>query len=63
MVLENNLDSANTYYVGDETRDIEAAKTAGVKSIAVTYGMNTKDVLQKSEPDIITDVFDIVFER
>lgn len=63
MVLENNLDSANTYYVGDETRDIEAAKVAGVKSIAVTYGMNTEEVLQKSEPDIITDVFDIVFER
>lgn len=63
MVLENSLDSVNTYYVGDETRDIEAAKVAGVKSIAVTYGMNTKEVLQKSEPDIITDVFDIVFER
>ena len=63
MVLENNLDLVNTYYVGDETRDIEAAKVAGVKSIAVTYGMNTKEVLHKSEPESIADVFDIVFER
>ena len=59
MVLENNLDSANTYYVGDETRDIEAAKVAGVKSIAVTYGMNTKEVLKGQNPDLL---FDSLFE-
>lgn len=40
-------------YTGDETRDIEAAKKSGVKSIGVTWGFNTENAIVNAEPDII----------
>jgi phosphoglycolate phosphatase-like HAD superfamily hydrolase len=40
---------------GDETRDIIAAKKAGVHVIAVTWGFNSKDILSTLEPDCIVD--------
>jgi len=44
-----------TIYIGDETRDIKAAKEAGVKSVAVTWGFNNKKLLLKEKPDFIVD--------
>lgn len=41
----------NLVYVGDETRDIEAARKCGVKVVAVTWGLNTKKPLFDSRPD------------
>lgn len=42
-------------YVGDEVRDVAAAKKAGIQSIAVTWGFNNKKILQKSDPDFLVD--------
>lgn len=42
-------------YVCDETRDVEAAKNAGLKSIAVTWGFNSHTALEKAKPDSIVD--------
>ena len=42
-------------YIGDETRDIQAAKRADIVSIAVTWGFNKKDALEKQNPDHIID--------
>jgi phosphoglycolate phosphatase len=47
---------ALTCYVGDETRDIEAARHAGLKSIAVAWGYNNIKALHQHQPDKI--VFD-----
>lgn len=41
------------YYIGDETRDVEAAKKAGIKSIAVTWGYESRLLLLAAKPDII----------
>jgi len=38
-------------YIGDEVRDIKAAKRAAVSVAAVTWGFNTKEALSKHEPD------------
>ena len=43
----------DAYYVGDETRDIVAAKKAGVSAIAVTWGFNTEHILEITGPDCI----------
>lgn len=43
------------FYIGDETRDIDAARRAGVKIISVTWGFESKDLLSKSNPDYIID--------
>lgn len=41
------------YYVGDETRDIEAAKKAQVYMIAVAWGYNSPEVLSQRNPDFV----------
>lgn len=53
VMKEYKLNTATTLYVGDELRDIDAAKKAGIKSVSVTWGFNGKKVLQKAGPDYI----------
>lgn len=43
----------SVFYIGDETRDIEAAKKNQIKSIAVTWGFNSKQALSACLPDYI----------
>jgi phosphoglycolate phosphatase len=42
-----------TVYVGDETRDIMAARAAGVKVASVTWGYNLESKLEEYKPDFI----------
>lgn len=44
------IDKAQTFYIGDETRDIEAAKQSDIFSIAVTWGFNSEKALLRSQP-------------
>ena len=53
MMKENTIPHDDPIYVGDEIRDVEAAKKAGIRVIGVTWGYNTKNALQKSNPDYI----------
>jgi phosphoglycolate phosphatase len=46
-----SLSPLNMIYIGDEVRDIKAAKRAAVSVAAVTWGFNTKEALSKHEPD------------
>lgn len=48
-----NLNPKETFYIGDETRDIEAAKKVRIKSVAVTWGFESEKVLKKADPDHI----------
>jgi len=41
------------WYAGDELRDIEAARQAGVCSAAVTWGFNDAEVLAAAAPDAL----------
>ena len=42
-------------YVGDETRDVDAAKAAGIQVVSVTWGFNTRQILMTQKPDYILD--------
>lgn len=42
---------ADVLYVGDEVRDVEAAKKAGIAVAAVTWGFHAESLLRASEPD------------
>lgn len=53
IVAERNLSPEQVFYVGDETRDIEAAKKAGIKTIAVTWGFNNEKILSREKPDYL----------
>jgi phosphoglycolate phosphatase len=44
------LNLATTWYVGDEVRDMEAAKAAGLQAVAVSWGYNNIAVLQAEQP-------------
>jgi phosphoglycolate phosphatase len=45
------VEPGNCLMVGDAASDMEAAKRAGVKSCAVTYGYGTYEALSRWEPD------------
>lgn len=47
------MDKHETFYVGDETRDIEAAKKCGISSIAVAWGFNSEKILSSHAPDYL----------
>jgi len=47
------IDRNDAFFVGDSVSDIRAAKAAGVKSIAVTYGFQYKDLLAREDPDVM----------
>lgn len=41
------------FYVGDEVRDVEAARRAGATMIAVSWGFNTPEALMREGPDYL----------
>lgn len=45
----------DTVYVGDEVRDIDAARFAGVSPVAVTWGFNSREALVAAQPDWLVD--------
>jgi phosphoglycolate phosphatase len=48
--------------VGDSRIDIDAARAAGVRVAAVTYGFRPKDELAAASPDFLLDRFDQLTE-
>ena len=51
----SGLSSTSLVYVGDETRDIEAAKKVGAISAGVTWGVARRPVLSQACADFIVD--------
>lgn len=49
------LSKDEVIYIGDEVRDVEACKKAGIKIIAVTWGFHMKKYLLKSNPEYLID--------
>jgi phosphoglycolate phosphatase-like HAD superfamily hydrolase len=45
--------SSDVLYVGDETRDVEAAREAGLAMAAVTWGYNSEQALSALDPQHI----------
>lgn len=50
-----NVSKEKTILIGDSTVDIQTGKNAGVKTCAVTYGFDSKETLQKAQPDYVID--------
>lgn len=55
IIKTYSLNPSRVIYIGDEARDIEAAKKAGVGFIAVTWGFNTKKLLLKHNPTYLVE--------
>ncbi len=55
LLKKYDIKTKNALYVGDEIRDVEAARKAGIKIVAVSWGFNSKKTLIENNPDYIID--------
>jgi phosphoglycolate phosphatase len=55
VVRQNGLDPTDTWYVGDEVRDILGAQHAVIPIMSVTWGYNTPEILKKHKPTTLID--------
>jgi phosphoglycolate phosphatase len=55
IMRQNNLIASDCLYVGDEVRDIEGSRDAGVACIAVSWGFNDAELLQDQQPLAVVD--------
>ena len=55
QIRKHKLQQYDLYYIGDEIRDIEAARSNKIKSIAVSGGLHSHRHLQKQQPDYLVD--------
>jgi len=53
IIRKYKLTAADCYSVGDETRDVDAAKKAHIKCVAVTWGYNGEQILKAHKPDFM----------
>ena len=50
VIRHNKLDPDNCFYIGDEVRDVNAAKRASVRGVGVAWGYNDVLALKKEKP-------------
>jgi phosphoglycolate phosphatase len=55
MCKKHQIHHSEVIYVGDEDRDIIAAKKAKIKNIAVSWGYNSKNKLRQLNPDFLVN--------
>ncbi|AFZ37102.1 HAD-superfamily hydrolase, subfamily IA, variant 1 [Stanieria cyanosphaera PCC 7437] len=53
IIKQYQIEPNQFIYVGDETRDIRAAKRSKVIAIAVTWGFNSAEILAHYQPDFL----------
>ncbi|MEM9005093.1 MAG: HAD hydrolase-like protein [Cyanobacteria bacterium P01_F01_bin.86] len=52
---QNLFTPEHTVYVGDEVRDVDAARFAGIRSASVTWGFNSRNALIRANPNWLID--------
>ncbi len=55
LIRKNNLRPQDCWYIGDEARDVDAARHAGVPCISVSWGYNNHQALQAAKAQTIVD--------
>ena len=61
IMKKEKLRTSEVLYVGDEIRDINAAKNAGIDIASVGWGYNTVESLKKHKPEyLITEPSELI---
>lgn len=60
VIHEHGLLKKDTVYVGDEVRDIEAARKSGIECISVSWGFNTRKLLEKHSKTVVSSPKDLL---
>lgn len=55
VIKKEGIEQDSSFYVGDETRDIEAAQDIKLRVISVSWGFNARDLLVSTHPDKLVD--------
>lgn len=55
VIRMNNLKIDECMYIGDEMRDVEAARKVGLHSVSVTWGYNNRQALEQAKPETMID--------
>lgn len=53
VLRDQKVKAEDTMYVGDEVRDIEAAKKSHIRIVSVTWGYNGEQILSKYQPNFL----------
>jgi phosphoglycolate phosphatase len=53
MMRKYNCAKSDVIYIGDETRDIQAARSIQIRIVAVAWGFNAATTLIDKEPDLL----------
>lgn len=61
IVKRFSLKSHETWYVGDEARDVMASHKAGLRVASVTWGYQHRELLEKMHPDGLADTPEQLF--
>ena len=56
FLKKHKIEKGEVVLIGDETRDIEAAKQCGIEVISVSWGFNAYEILEKHHPDNIVNL-------
>ena len=62
LELAGDVPRDNAVYVGDSPFDVQAAKAAGLRSVAVSWGAFSEDTLREAEPDYLVPDIDAVVD-
>ncbi|MDI3503820.1 MAG: phosphoglycolate phosphatase [Candidatus Cloacimonadota bacterium] len=55
QIKKHSLKKEDVIYVGDEVRDIVAARKSGIRIISVSWGFHTTDLLSSEDPDYLVE--------
>lgn len=55
LMKRNKIKRKDSIYIGDETRDVRAARLARIKIASVTWGFNNEKILKKQRPTYLLD--------
>jgi len=58
LLREQQLETKNSVYVGDEVRDVQAAQSIGVRMVAVTWGFARPSDLEALRPTALAGTVD-----
>ncbi|GGJ05701.1 phosphoglycolate phosphatase [Halopseudomonas pertucinogena] len=58
VMQEAGVAPQHSLFVGDSRNDVQAARAAGVKVVAVSYGYNHGRPIEEEQPDLLVDSLD-----
>ncbi|MDR0303572.1 MAG: HAD-IA family hydrolase [Chitinispirillales bacterium] len=63
FLREYNISQGEAVYIGDESRDVVACRNAGIDIISVTWGWDSREVLELVNPHNLVNTSDELYKK